>query len=110
MAEIIGREEVRKRIENGATVLEALPAQYFEDKHLPGAHCFPLDDVDRLAGTLLTDKDADIIVYCSDSTCPNSGIAADRLVELGYTNVHKYEDGKKDWVEAGLPTESGPRA
>ncbi|MFE9423859.1 rhodanese-like domain-containing protein [Kitasatospora sp. NPDC006697] len=110
MAQIVAREEVQKLIENGATVLEALPAQYFEDKHLPGAHCFPLDDVDTLAGSLLTDKAADIVVYCSDSTCPNSGIAADRLVELGYTGVRKYEAGKKDWVEAGLPTESGPRA
>lgn len=110
MAKVIGREEVQKKIANGATVLEALPAQYFEDKHLPGAYCFPLDEVDALAASLLTDKDAEIVVYCTDPTCPNSGIASDRLVELGYTNVSKYTDGKQDWIAGGLPTESGPRA
>ncbi|HUR37626.1 MAG TPA: hypothetical protein VM009_07395 [Terriglobales bacterium] len=26
---------------------------------------------------------------------------------MGYTNVRDYEGGKQDWVEAGLPTESG---
>jgi rhodanese-related sulfurtransferase len=30
---------------------------------------------------------------------------AARLVELGYTRVHDYEEGKADWVEAGLPLE-----
>jgi rhodanese-related sulfurtransferase len=26
---------------------------------------------------------------------------------MGYTNVKDYGGGKSDWVEAGLPTESG---
>jgi hypothetical protein len=25
---------------------------------------------------------------------------------MGYTNVRDYAEGKSDWVEAGLPTES----
>ncbi|MCQ4041472.1 rhodanese-like domain-containing protein [Streptantibioticus rubrisoli] len=110
MPKNIGRDEVQKKIEAGATVLEALPASYYEDKHLPGALNFPLDDVDKLAGELLQDKSAEIVVYCTDTTCNNSGIAATRLEELGYTNVHKYAAGKSDWIAAGLPTESGPAA
>jgi len=26
---------------------------------------------------------------------------------MGYTNVKDYGGGKSDWIEAGLPTESG---
>jgi len=26
---------------------------------------------------------------------------------MGYENVSDYEGGKQDWIEAGLPTESG---
>jgi rhodanese-related sulfurtransferase len=30
------------------------------------------------------------------------------LAALGYTNVREYRDGKKDWVDAGLPMERPP--
>lgn len=26
---------------------------------------------------------------------------------LGYEHVYDYEEGKQDWIEAGLPTERG---
>jgi hypothetical protein len=26
---------------------------------------------------------------------------------VGYEKVYDYEEGKQDWIEAGLPTESG---
>jgi hypothetical protein len=38
---------------------------------------------------------------------PNSDIAANKLVALGYTNVREYAEGNADWIEAGLPVESG---
>ncbi|WP_035841201.1 rhodanese-like domain-containing protein [Kitasatospora azatica] len=107
MATTIERDEVQKKIQDGATVLEALPASYFEDKHIPGALNLPLDDLDKIAAERLTDKDAEIVVYCSNTACSNSGVAADRLIELGYTKVYKYAAGKEDWVEAGLATETG---
>lgn len=30
-----------------------------------------------------------------------------RLAALGYENVRDYHEGKQDWMEAGLPTETG---
>ena len=47
------------------------------------------------------------MTYCSNTACPNSGIAALKLAKLGYTNVRKYAEGKQDWSEAGLPLEHG---
>ena len=57
---------------------------------------------------LLPDRDARIVVYCSDGPCPNSRIAAARLTALGYTDVRDYHEGKAEWREAGLPLEAGP--
>ncbi|MBT2382893.1 rhodanese-like domain-containing protein [Streptomyces sp. ISL-11] len=108
MARTITRTEVEEKINGGkAVAVEALPASYYEEAHLPGALNLPHDAVDKLAPGLLPDKQAEIIVYCSNDDCPNSGIAAQRLTELGYANVYKYAAGKQDWISAGLPTESG---
>ena len=60
------------------------------------------------APTLLPDKSAFIVVYCANTPCPNSAIAARTLDALGYTNVAEYVEGKQDWVEAGLPLEASP--
>ncbi|WP_327256633.1 rhodanese-like domain-containing protein [Streptomyces sp. NBC_01244] len=104
----LSRDEVRQKLDGGrAAVVEALPEQYYREAHLPGALLLPVDDVDELAPGLLPDKDAEVIVYCTGTTCSNSGIAARRLAELGYSKVFTYEGGKEDWVGGGLPTESG---
>jgi rhodanese-related sulfurtransferase len=47
------------------------------------------------------------VTYCSNTACPNSGIAATVLSKRGYTNVRKYAEGKDDWRAAGLPLEQG---
>jgi rhodanese-related sulfurtransferase len=108
MSQVIARDDVKKKIDSGlATVVEALPPMYYVKAHLPGALNLPHDQVDKLAAELLPDKYAEIIVYCANSPCRNSGIAARRLVELGYKNVYDYDEGKEDWIGAGLPTESG---
>ncbi|HEY9647535.1 MAG TPA: rhodanese-like domain-containing protein [Chroococcidiopsis sp.] len=87
-------------------LIEALPESYFAEAHLPGAINIPHRQVETLASTLLPDKSAEIVVYCSNSVCQNSTIAAETLEKLGYTNVRDYKDGKQDWVNAGLPTET----
>lgn len=105
--EVLSTEETAARIEAGTpVVVEALGPAYYEAEHLPGAINIPHTEVDRLAPDLLPDKDAEIIVYCASGPCPNSGIAARRLVELGYRNVFDYAGGKEDWVSSGRALES----
>jgi rhodanese-related sulfurtransferase len=104
----IGRHEVQARIARGSAILvEALPAKYYLDRHLPGAINIPHDQVDALAPSLLPDKSAEIVVYCANGPCKNSAIAAERLAALGYLNVSDYHEGKQDWIDAGLPIETG---
>lgn len=91
-------------------LVEALPSKYYEHSHLPGAINIPHDAVDELAPSLLPAKDAEIVVYCADGPCPNSGIASARLTELGYADVSDYNEGKAEWIAAGLPVEGRSRA
>ncbi len=105
----ISRDELRAKLDRGdaLVVLEALPALYFEDAHLPGALNMPHDQVDALASTLIPTLSTEVVVYCANTPCPNSEIAARRLAALGYTAVREYAEGKEDWIAAGLPVEHG---
>lgn len=100
----ISRDELSRLVQSSSppVLLEALGAAYFADAHLPGAVNMPPDQVDVLAPALIPDQDAPVVVYCS-GTCQNSEIAAQRLEELGYSDVRVYLGGKEDWVEHGLP-------
>ncbi|HCU50472.1 MAG TPA: sulfurtransferase [Micromonosporaceae bacterium] len=111
MTTLISRDEVAAAIQAGhVTVVDALGGDYYAQQHLPGALPLVEADVDRLAPSLLPDKGAAIVTYCSSPSCPNSQQVANRLVALGYTNVRKYREGIQDWVEAGLPVETGTPA
>ncbi|MGW5642226.1 rhodanese-like domain-containing protein [Saccharopolyspora sp. NPDC003752] len=108
MTELISREELKRRIDAGeVTVVDALGGAYYEQQHLPGAIALTEDRVEEEAGELLPDKDAAIVVYCSNTACGNSQAVATRLERLGYTGVRKYREGIQDWVEAGLPVKTG---
>jgi rhodanese-related sulfurtransferase len=107
MTALIMRDQLRAEIAAGTvTVVDALGGEYYAKQHLPGAIALIEEDVDAQAGTLLPDRTAAIVTYCSNPSCPNSGRVADRLTALGYTNVRKYREGIEDWTAAGLPTES----
>ncbi|GAB3170443.1 rhodanese-like domain-containing protein [Myceligenerans halotolerans] len=107
MTTIISRDELAAAIEQqDLTLIDTLPAAYYDKQHLPGAVNLVLADVDAHAADLLPDKNARLVTYCTGPTCQNSTQVAARLRELGYTNVSKYADGIEDWTAAGLPTES----
>ena len=106
MTALISRDELKTAIDRGeVTVVDALGEAYYAQQHLPGALNLVEADVRARAAAVLPDKDAAIVTYCSNASCPNSQAVATLLTSLGYTNVRKYRDGIQDWVEAGLPTE-----
>ncbi|MBA3451401.1 MAG: rhodanese-like domain-containing protein [Chloroflexia bacterium] len=108
----ITREELKATLDRGdaLVIVEALPEMYYRKTHLPGAINISVEHVDRLAPRLLPDTRAQIVVYCANLPCPSSEMAARRLIELGYTNVREYAEGKQDWLEAGYSTERGRAA
>lgn len=108
----ISREELLLLIKTEAPavrVVEALPAKYYEEWHLPSAVNLPLDQIEAHAADLLPDRAALVVTYCAGATCENSRLAAEQLRKLGYQDVREYREGKADWIEAGLPVDKGSK-
>ena len=108
----IYREDIHAHLRAGSamTLVEALPEKYYRDGHLPGAIRIGHDEVREQAANRLPEKDACTVVYCANTPCRNSRIAAQALASMGYTNVAEYGEGKQDWIDAGLPVETGLQA
>jgi rhodanese-related sulfurtransferase len=66
----ISRDELKVKIDRGDKFLlvETLPRTAYQHAHLPGAINLPPDQVKELAGSVLPDKAADIVVYCAKPT------------------------------------------
>lgn len=109
MVRNITRNEIKQHLDNDdhMILVEALPERYYRHTRLPGAKLLPHDQVHELAPEVLPNKDDFIVVYCANTPCKNSTEASSALVKLGYSNVAEYVEGKQDWIDAGLPTESG---
>ena len=104
---LISRDELAKKLESTVrpVLVEALPKKYYSDGHLHGAIRINIDEVNARAPSLITDKRAEIVVYCAGPTCANSDRVAQQLDAIGYENVRIFKGGKSDWVEAGGPIE-----
>jgi rhodanese-related sulfurtransferase len=66
MPTAIDRDEVQRLLrDEQAQLVEALPADEYEDEHLPGAINIPLKSLDRESAGVL-DRARPVIVYCYD--------------------------------------------
>ena len=61
----IGRDEVVELVARGAQLVEVLPADEYEDEHLPSAIHLPLKSLTASAANTL-DRARPVIVYCWD--------------------------------------------
>ena len=70
MFQTISREDLQSKIERGDKfqLVETLPKTAYDHAHLPGAINLPPDRIEEIAPTLLPDKSAEIVVYCSNPT------------------------------------------
>lgn len=113
MADLPGIDlaELQRRIESDdpPVLVDALSQLSFAQSRLPDAINIPPERVDDLAPRLIPDRGTEVVVYCSGPDCDASVEAGERLVELGYTNVSHFAEGKRGWAKAGLRLERGPR-
>ena len=96
MYQQITQEEAKKIMDSGEEhiVLDVREQDEFDEGHIPNAILIPYTEIDAKAEGILTDKDAQILVYCRSGR--RSKIAAESLVNLGYTNVKEF-GGIIDW-------------
>lgn len=88
-------EEAKARLDENENILllDVRTQQEFEEGHIPGAVCFPNEDITADMPIPL-DKDAEILVYCRSGR--RSAEAAEKLSAMGYTNVADF-GGIIDW-------------
>ena len=66
MPQAIDRDAVRRLADQGAQLVEVLPANEYAEDHLPGAINLPLRRLEQQA-TKVLDRHRAVIVYCWDS-------------------------------------------
>ena len=80
--------------EEGYIILDVRTQAEYDEKHIPDAILIPDYEIKERAEEELTDKDQLILVYCRSGR--RSKLAAEALVELGYTNIKEF-GGILDW-------------
>ena len=92
----ITAEEARTIMDTevGYVILDTRTREEYDQGHIPGAIQISHDEIMEKAEEVLTDKDQLILVYCRSGR--RSKIAAEALVELGYTNIKEF-GGIIDW-------------
>ena len=80
--------------EEGYIILDVRTQEEYDEGHIPGAIVISHEEIAEKAEKVLTDKDQLILVYCRSGR--RSKIAAEALVELGYTNIKEF-GGIIDW-------------
>jgi rhodanese-related sulfurtransferase len=66
MPQAIDRDAVRRLANQGAQLVEVLPANEYAEDHLPGAINLPLRRLEQQATEVL-DRHQAVVVYCWDS-------------------------------------------
>ncbi|RNC73259.1 MAG: sulfurtransferase [Desulfuromonadales bacterium] len=110
-AATIKRDELNKRLAGGGvTLIDVLPGEYFEEKHIAGARNACVYEVTFLdqVRAITTDLSREIVVYGSSSRSRASAVAAEKLVNAGYRAVSDYAGGLEEWEAEGLPVEAQP--
>jgi rhodanese-related sulfurtransferase len=65
MPTAIGTAELRRLLDDGAQLVDVMPAPEFEEEHIPGALNLPLKKLDAEAASQLR-RDRPVVVYCFD--------------------------------------------
>lgn len=81
-------------------LVNALARESFEDERIPGSISIPAGDALRLASDVLA-MDQPIVVYCASRSCTASPTLAQKLVDIGFTEVSDFEGGTEEWQRAG---------
>ena len=76
-------------------LIDVRAREEFAEGHIENAILIPYDEIAQRAEAELKDKNAVILIYCRSGR--RSEIAANALVELGYTQVYDF-GGINDWT------------
>jgi len=93
--QVIGREELCKRLASGDTILiDVRPREEYEAGHIDGARSIPIEELDRRLAELPADRE--IVAYCRGPFCAFAHEAVRRLASAGH-NSRRLAEGWPEW-------------
>jgi rhodanese-related sulfurtransferase len=101
---VVAQEEVRQ---SGALIVDAMPANFYQKRHVAGAVNMPLAlfDIVYMMTFADQDKEREIIVYGRTISRPYDLELAAKLMLRGHQNVSILEGGLEAWEKMGYPVE-----
>jgi rhodanese-related sulfurtransferase len=98
-------DETRERMQsgNGVRLIDVREDNEWEAAHAAGAEHLGKGIIERDIEATVPDKATEVILYCGGGY--RSALAADVLLQMGYTNVSSMAGGWKAWKESGAPIE-----
>ena len=94
---MISQDQAKEMMEkeDGHIIIDVRRVDEFETGHIPGAVCIPNESIGTEQPEELPDLDQIILVYCRSGN--RSKQAAQKLFDMGYTNVYEF-GGIIDWT------------
>lgn len=94
---MISQDQAKEMMEkeDGHIIIDVRRVDEFETGHIPGAVCIPNESIGTEQPKELPNLDQIILVYCRSGN--RSKQAAQKLFDMGYTNVYEF-GGIIDWT------------
>ncbi len=106
--EPINRDNLIERVKAGlVVVIDVRPKEEYLAGHISGARSLPVDEIKSRLVEL--PRDVEIVAYCRGPYCVFSLEAVEILRSREFSAV-RFEDGVRDWSDAGLPITVGEEA
>ncbi len=102
----ISPEDVQEKIEEGEgfVLVDIRERDEIENGFVAGAHLLGRGHLEAKIGTVAPESDAEIILYCAGGV--RSALAANALLQMGYTNVKSMAGGFARWAQYGFPVQT----
>lgn len=81
--------------QNSVVLVNVLDEKLFNDRHIAGSINVSLQDLEKASAAW--DKNATVVLYCSNYMCTASSQGAKELMKLGFNDVRVYEGGTAEW-------------
>ena len=93
----ISQDEAKQMMEQDGTqiIVDVRTQEEYDSGHIPGAICIPNESIGTKQPEELPDLDQVILIYCRSGN--RSKQAAQKLFDMGYTNVYEF-GGINDWT------------
>jgi len=95
-------KDAKRRIEDGATLIDIRSQKEFTDAHIAGAVLLPAALIDADCTPQI--KNDQVVFYCSSGARTNAALQA--IKTAGFTDIAYIDGGLNAWHSAGLPVKA----